>query len=64
MGAKIGKRFLRPLQDSLDRPAGNAELLGDGLDGLPCLMESEDAIPVENPRRTPQALSLGADLAV
>jgi hypothetical protein len=58
VGAELGKGFLRRPQDSLDRSAGNAELLGDSPDGFPGLPERQDAISVEDPRREPQALAL------
>jgi hypothetical protein len=44
-GAEVRKRFLRPLQDSLDSPTGNDELLSDNSDGLPDLEQRKDAIP-------------------
>ncbi len=51
------------LQGSLDGPAGDAELPSDGLETFPGLEEGEDAIPMEDPRRPPEPLPLGAGTA-
>ncbi len=47
-GAEVRKGFLRPLQDSLDGPAGNAEPPSDGLESLPGLADRKHLISVED----------------
>ena len=58
--AEIRKRFLRPLQDSLDGSARDPELLRDVSDSFPGLAERENPVPMKHARGTAEPFALRA----
>lgn len=46
-GAELTERILPSPEDALNAPAGDTQLTGALLDGLPGLARGDDAVPVE-----------------